>query len=330
MDRLEAMSVFLAAVETGSLSAAGRRLDMPLATVSRKLSELEAHMRTRLLHRSTRALTLTDAGQGYLVACKRILEAVEEAERAAAGEYSAPKGELIVTAPILFGRLHVLPVVTEFLKAYPEVDVRLVLGDRVLNLRDDPVDLAIRIGSLPDSSLVASRVGSIRQVVCASPAYFARRGTPRKPEDLSTHDCISFEGLMFADVWKFGAGKSEVAVSVHSRLIVNTADAAIDAAIDGAGVTRALSYQIAKARQAGALEVVLRNFEPEPWPVSLVHAGQGRLPLKLRAFLDYAAPRLRERLSEVLRPVGIPARPQANRGSVDNGWGMPADPSCGR
>lgn len=297
MDRLEAMSVFLAAVETGSLSAAGRRLDMPLATVSRKLSDLEAHMRTRLLHRSTRALTLTEAGQGYLVACKRILEDVEEAERVAAGEYSAPKGDLVVTAPILFGRLHVLPVVTEFLKAFPDVDLRLVLGDRVLNLRDDHVDLALRIGNLPDSALVATRVGVIRQVVCGSPAYFAQRGSPRRPEDLSNHACISFEGLMFADTWRFGSGKSEIPVPVHSRLIVNTADAAIAAAIAGIGVTRPLSYQVAGAQQAGELEIVLREFESEPWPVSLVHAGHGRLPLKLRAFIDFATPRLRERLS---------------------------------
>ncbi|MFA6231369.1 MAG: LysR family transcriptional regulator [Rhodanobacter sp.] len=297
MDRLEAMSVFLAAVETGSLSAAGRRLDMPLATVSRKLSELEAHMRARLLHRSTRALTLTEAGQGYLVACKRILEDVEEAERAAAGEYSVPKGDLIVTAPILFGRLHVLPVTTEFLKAYPEVDVRLVLGDRVLHVRDDHVDLAIRIGALPDSNLVATRVGTIRQVVCGSPAYFGPRGTPKRPEDLSKLDCISFESLTFADHWKFGTGKSEVSVPVHSRLIVNTADAAIAAAIAGTGVTRALSYQVADATQAGTLDVVLRDFEPESWPVSLIHAGEGRLPLKLRAFIDFATPRLRERLA---------------------------------
>ncbi len=297
MDRLEAMSVFLASVETGSLSAAGRRMDMPLATVSRKLSELEAHMRTRLLHRTTRKLTLTDAGRNYLAACRRILDEVEEAERAASGEYSAPKGDLVVTAPVLFGRLHVLPVTVDFLKAYPDVDVRLVLGDRVVNMHEDHVDLAVRIGALPDSNLVATRVGAIRQVVCGSPAWFALRGTPKRPQDLSAHDCISFDGLMFADVWKFGTGKSEVSVPVHSRLIVNTADAAIAAAVAGTGVTRALSYQIADALQAGALDVVLQDCEPAPWPVSLVYPNQGRLPLKLRAFIDFAAPRIRDRLA---------------------------------
>ncbi len=298
MDRLEAMSVFLVAVETGSLSAAGRRLGMPLTTVSRKLSDLEAHMRTRLLHRSTRKLTLTDAGQGYLTACKRILGDVEEAERIAAGEYIAPKGDLVVTAPILFGRLHVLPIIVGFMKAYPDVDIRLLLGDRVINLHDDHVDLAIRIGPLPDSNMIATRIGTIRREVCGSPAYFAKRGKPKRPEDLSSHDCVTFDSLMFSDVWKFGVGKSETSVAVHSRLIVNTADAAIDAAIGGAGITRALSYQLVQAQRAGTLEVVLRQYEPAAWPVNLVYASQGRLPIKLRAFVDFAAPRLRERLDQ--------------------------------
>lgn len=298
MDRLEAMAVFLAAVETGSLSAAGRRLGMPLATVSRKLSDLEAHMRTRLLNRSTRKLTLTDAGQGYLTACKRILDDVDEAERVAAGEYIAPKGDLVVTAPILFGRLHVLPIIVGFMKAYPDVDTRLLLGDRVVNLHDDHVDLAIRIGPLPDSNLIATRIGSIRQEVCGSPAYFAERGIPKHPEDLVSHDCVTFDGLVFPDVWKFQVGKSEASVPVRSRLIVNTADAAIAAAICGAGITRALSYQIVDAQQAGTLQVVLQDYEPAAWPVNLVYASQGRLPIKLRAFIDFATPRLRLRLEQ--------------------------------
>ena len=176
MDRLEAMAVFLAAVEGGSLSSAGRQLGMPLATVSRKLSDLETHLKARLLNRSTRQLTLTDAGRDYLAACKRILEDVGEAERTAAGEFSEPRGELVVTAPIVFGRLHVLPVIAEFLSAYPEVDVRLVQGDRVLHLLDEHVDLAVRIGELPDSRLTATRLGATRRVVCASPAYLSAHG----------------------------------------------------------------------------------------------------------------------------------------------------------
>jgi DNA-binding transcriptional LysR family regulator len=297
MDRLEAMSALLAAVEAGSLSGASRKLGMPLATVSRKVSELETHLRTRLVTRTSRRLILTDAGRSYVAACKRILDDVREAERAAAGEYSAPKGELIIAAPIVFGRLHVLPVVLEFLKTYPEIDVRLTLADRVVNLQEDHVDLAVRIGELPDSSLVAMRVGSIGRVVCGSPAYFAERGTPKRPNELSKHDCITFNGLTSPEAWIFPSGKGNISVAVHSRLIVNTAEAAIDAAITGLGITRVLSYQVADAMRTGALLLALREFEPPPVPVSLVHAGRGRLALKLRAILDFAAPRLKARLS---------------------------------
>jgi DNA-binding transcriptional LysR family regulator len=298
MDRLEAMSIVLAVVEAGSLSAAARQLGIPLATVSRKVSDLETHLRTRLLNRSSRRIALTDAGRSYVAACKRILEDVEEAERSASGEYSTAKGDLIITAPIVFGRVHVLPIVVEFLAAYREINVRIMLADRVANLLEDHVDLAVRIGELPDSSLVATRVGSIRRVVCGSPAYFTERGMPTSPGDLGTHDCITFEGLMSPHAWTFARGKSDVSVSIHSRLIVNTAEAAIDAAIAGVGVTRVLSYQIADAARAGTLAVALEEFEPAPWPVSLVYAGQGLLPLKLRAFLDFAAPRLKARLSQ--------------------------------
>ena len=293
MDRLEAMSILREAVDAGSLSAAGRRLGVPLATVSRKVSELEKHLGTRLLNRSSRKLTLTDAGRSYVMACKRILEDVAEAERVASGEYSAPKGNLTLSAPIVFGRLHVLPIVMAFLKHHPDIDIRLVLADRVVDLFEDHVDLAIRIGDLPDSSLVAIRVGSIRRVVCGSPAYFAGRGTPQHPSELSAHDCVSFEGLMASDFWSFRVGKSDTPVAIHSRLVVNTAEAAIDAAVAGVGITRVLSYQVARAAEVGALAVVLEPFEPAPAPVNLVHAGQGLLPLKLRAFVDFAAPLLR-------------------------------------
>ena len=299
MDRLKAMSLFVAAVEAGSLSAAARRFGIPLATVSRKVSDLERHLNTRLLNRSTRRLTPTDAGEAYLAACRRILDDVGEAERAAAGEYSAPTGELAITAPVVFGRLHVLPVVTGFLSAYPDVDIRLTLADRITQLVEDHFDLALRIGQLPDSSLVAIGVGSIRRVVCASPAYLAEHGTLTIPEDLGTHDCITFEGLSSAAPWSFAKGKTDVTVQVRSRLQVNTAEAAVDAAIAGVGLTKVLSYQVDAAVRSGMLRIVLQEFEPEPWPVSLVHAGHGLLPVKLRAFLDFAAPRLKERLARL-------------------------------
>lgn len=297
MDRLHAMSILVAAVDAGSLSAAGRRLGMPLATVSRKVSELEEHLKTRLLNRSSRKLSLTDAGESYVAASRRILDAVEEAERGASGEYGAPKGELMVSAPILFGRLHVLPVAVEFLEAYPDIDVRFVLSDRVVNLIDERVDLAVRIGELPDSSLLATRVGAIRHIVCASPRYLAKRGTPATPRDLREHDCVTFEALGAAGAWTFGTAKKPEAIAVRSRLVVNTAEAAVDAAVAGVGLTRVLSYQAAAAIRAGALVAVLRELEPAPLPVSLAYTGGRFLPLKVRAFIDFIAPRLRTALA---------------------------------
>src|SRR5262249_44927198 len=296
MARIEAMLTLVAAVEAGSLSAASRKLGMPLATVSRKVSELEAHLRTKLINRTSRRLTLTDAGRSYVAGCKRILEDLEEIERATAGEYAVPRGDLVITAPIVFGRLHVLPVAAEFLNAYPDIDIRIVLADRVMNLHEDAIDVAVRIGVLPDSSLIATRVGTIRQVVCGSPDYFAAKGTPKSPEELRHHNCVTFDGLMSPAGWKFVIGGSSVTVAIHSRLIVNTAEAAIDAAIMSVGVTRVLSYQAVNAMHAGTLALVLEEFEPEAWPVSLVYAGQGLLPLKVRAFLDFAAPRLKAHL----------------------------------
>ena len=303
MNRLESMSILVAVVDSGSLSAAARRLDMPLATVSRKVGELESHLKTRLLHRTTRQLSLTEAGSSYVAACRRILEEIGEAERAATGEYAAPRGELVVTAPVVFGRLHVVPVVADFLAHYPEIDVNLVLTDRVVHLMDEHADVAVRIGELPDSSLMATRVGTVRRVICASPAYLEKHGVPASPHDLSGHECITFEVLASMRAWVFGSGKSELSVPVHSRLAVNTAEAAIEAAILGVGLTRVLSYQVADAIRDNALCVVLNAFESAPLPVNLVHKGQAPLPLKLRAFLDFVTPRLRTRTSRELTDI---------------------------
>jgi DNA-binding transcriptional LysR family regulator len=300
MDRLEAMAILLAVVDAGSLSAAARRLGMPLPTVSRKVAELEAHLHTRLLHRTTRQLSLTEAGAAYVAACRRILDDVGEAERIATGEYAAPKGELAVTAPIVFGRLHIVPVVAEFLAQFPEIRIKLLLTDRVVHLMEEQIDVALRIGELPDSTLMASRVGTVRTVVCGSPAYLARRGVPARPEELAAHDCISFEVLESRRAWVFGDGKSALSVPVMSRLEVNTAEAAIAAATLGVGLVRVLSYQVADAVADGALDVVLQDDESAPLPVSLVHKGQTPLPRKLRAFLDFAAPRLRARIAQAI------------------------------
>jgi DNA-binding transcriptional LysR family regulator len=292
MDRLESMSAFVAVASAGSFSAASRQLRIPLPTVSRKVSDLESHLKAKLFVRSTRKLTLTDAGQSYLLACKRVLEEIAEAERGASGQYNAPQGELVVTAPLVFGRLHVLPVVTEFLKTHPQVDVRMVLADRSLNLMDEHLDLAVRIGALPESRLVAAQIGRIRNVVCASPAYLDEHGTPRSPDDLAAHACITFTGVSESDFWNFGTAR----IPVRSRLAVNTAESAVDAAVAGVGLARVLSYQAAEAIKSGKLIVVLKKFEAEPLPVNLVYVQERRLTAKLRAFLDFAAPRLRERL----------------------------------
>lgn len=293
MDRLESMSILLAVVDAGSLSAAARRLGMPLATVSRKVAALETHLNTRLLHRTTRQLSLTEAGLSYVAACRRILEEISEAERTATGEYAAPKGELTITAPVVFGRLHIVPVVAAFLAHYPDIEIKLVLTDRVLHLMEEQVDVAVRIGDLPDSSFMATRVGTVRRVVCASPGYLATHGAPTAPGDLAAHACISFEVLESRRAWVFGTGKATQSVPVHSRLAVNTVDAAIAAATLGAGVIRVLSYQAMDALRDDRLRIVLAPFEAAPLPVSLLHKGQTPLPLKLRAFLDFVTPLLR-------------------------------------
>ena len=297
MDRLDAMSAVVAVGEAGSFSAAARHLGMPLPTLSRRVSDLEAHLNTRLFNRSTRRLSLTDAGQAYLQACKRILDEVTEAERSASGEFNAPRGELVISAPIVFGRLHVLPMIGAFLKAYPDVRVRFVQSDRLINLLEEHVDLAVRIGDLVDSNLIAARVGSTRRVVCASPSYLAEFGTPKHPTEVPAHQMISFEGLTSPDTWVFKTDSAEIPIPIRPKLIVNTAEAAIDAAIDGVGLTRVLSYQIEHAIETGALATILKRFEPAPAPINLVYPSQRRLPIKLRAFLDFAAPRLRARLT---------------------------------
>lgn len=298
MDRLDAMSIFVAIVEAGSLSAASRRLCIPLATVSRRVSDLEDHLKTRLFSRSGRRLALTDSGLAYLSACKRILEQVDDAERAAAGEYLTPRGDLVITAPVVFGRLHILPIVVAFLRAFPEIDIKLALVDRVANLSDEHLDLALRIGNLPDSGLIAIRVGTIRRVLCASPAYLLERRIPERPEDLADHSLITFEGMAATPsrAWSFREDQRDFVVPIRPRLSVTTAEAAIDAAAAGLGITRVLSYQVAGHQTAATIRTILEDFEPPPWPVHLVYAGEGLLPLKLRAFLDFAIPRLKARI----------------------------------
>jgi DNA-binding transcriptional LysR family regulator len=298
LDRLDAMSVLLAAVEAGSLSKASRRLGLPLATVSRKVAELEAHLGADLLVRSSKGLEPTPAGRSYAAAAKAILEQVDEAERLAAGEYEAPKGDLSLTAPTMFGRLHVLPVVADFLAASHEVAVDLALTDRVAHFGDDQVDVAIRIGDLPDSSLIATSLGQVRRVVCASPRYLDAKGTPATPDDLARHSVVSREGVVSPAEWTFVQQGQTVSAAIRSRLGLDTLDAIIDAGLLGMGLIRANSYQVVEHVRSGRLVLVLEAFEPAPRQVRLVYRAQARLPLKLRAFIDFVVPRLRKRLAD--------------------------------
>lgn len=301
MDRLEAMSLLLEVVAKGSLSAAGRALRVPVPTLSRKLSELERRLGTRLLIRTTRKLMLTDAGTAYVAAARRILDQVEEAERQAAGEFTTPKGELVVTAPLMFGRLHVLPVVADFLALFAEIDIRLVLSDRNAHLVDDHIDVAVRIGRLPDSAMIATRIGSMRTVVCAGPGLLAAHGVPKMPEDLRRLPIITVDTPMPGSGWRFQPAGSATAVEipVAPRLSVTTPEAAVEAAVRNVGVARLLHYQVADAVKAGSLRLVLEGFEPVPAPVHLVHAARWQMPLKLRRFLDFAVPRFRQVLDGI-------------------------------
>ncbi|MES2603129.1 MAG: LysR family transcriptional regulator [Pseudomonadota bacterium] len=308
MGRFEDMSIALAVAEAGSLSAAARQQKIPLATVSRKVSELEAHLRTKLFNRSSRALVPTDAGRSYIAAAKRILADVAETERAASGEYTTPRGELSLSAPVALGRLHLQPVLTEFLATFPEVDVRLSLLDQAVNLLEEHVDVALRIGPHAESSLIAARVGEIHRVMCASPAYLKSRGTPRSPDDLSTHDCISFPSIQSPNTWRFKRDQTEYVVPVRSRLVVSNLEAAYDAACAGIGITVVFSYHVTDSIKSGQLIPLLQDFQPPPLPVSFMYSPNRFMPVKLRAFLDFALPRLKARLGGAA-PRGRTGRP---------------------
>lgn len=312
MDRLEAMSVIIAVTETGSFSAASRRLGTPIATVSRKVAELETRLKAEVFQRSSRRMTLTDAGRTYVEACRRIIEQVDDAERQVSGEYRSPKGDLVVTTPWGLGHTHLLPIAVEFLDAYPEIGLRLLLTDRVVDPVEENIDVAVRIGSLSESSMIASRIGSIRLVVCASPAYLAKSGRPQSPDQLRDHDCIAINDVTAPNAWKFGRGKRANLVPIQSRLSVNTSEAAVIAAIAGAGLTRVMSYKMDSARRTGSLELVLEEFEPEPLPVHIVYTPRNPVPLKLRAFLNWMTPRLKAKLAFDDDVRSLPTVPSAN------------------
>ncbi|MEH2481321.1 DNA-binding transcriptional LysR family regulator [Nitrobacteraceae bacterium AZCC 2146] len=311
MDRVEAMRVFVAALDEGSLAGAGRRLARSPAAVSRAIAFLEQHVGAELLHRTTRSIKLSEAGERYASACRRILIDLEEADMSAADERTAPRGTLTVTAPPISGEEILGPIIDAYLDAYPAVSVNLILLDRYSNLVDEGIDVALRVAELPDSSMVAVRVGGdVKRVIVASPRYLAEHPRIDEPADLTKHRIVTTTHFGH-DAWVFPpAAGSSIARAVHfkPRLVVNSVRAALASAVDGHGVTRLYTYHVAERVQDGSLKIVLRNAEPLPLPVHLI-TPQGRTSVpKVRAFLDFAAPRLRAefaRLSaeaEALKP----------------------------
>ncbi len=294
MDRLEAITAFIHVVDAGGFSAAARRLGMPLATISRKVAELEARLGARLLARSTRRVTPTEAGLAFAATGRVLLERLGEAERLASGEFQTPRGLLTVAAPIVLGRMQLLPIAAGFLQAYPEVDLDLRLTQRTPHLGEDHLDLAVMIGALPDSGLRAASIGQIQPVVVASPDYIARHGSPGSPEALAGHQLITHAGGAPGGAWTFRGGAR---LAVRSRLAVSTAEAAVDAAVAGVGVAQLLCYQVSGAIAEGRLQPLMRSHWSEAMPVSLVHDAGRITPQKVRAFIDYVAPRLRARLT---------------------------------
>lgn len=293
MDRLQAMTTFLAVADGNGFAAAARKLKLSPPVVTRAVAELEARLGVRLLTRTTRVVRVTEAGVRYADDCRRILAAVGEAEAAAVGAHAAPRGHLTVTSPVLFGAMFVTPIITAYLDRYPEVDASCWFLDRVVNLVDEGVDVAVRIGELPDSSLHAARVGQVKRVVCAAPHYLARCGTPATPAELVQHRIVSAGGVTPSADWRFNDRGSVRTVKLRPRLTTTSNDSAIAAAVSGFGLTRVLSYQVAQHLQEGRLQCVLTEFEAAPLPVQVVHCEGRQASQKVRAFVDMAIVALR-------------------------------------
>ncbi len=298
MDRLDAMRTLLAVVDAGSFSAASRKLRVPVTTISRRVADLESHLRTQLLQRTTRKLSLTDSGAPYVESCRRVMEQIEEAERLAAGEYQSPRGDLVITAPLMMGRMHIVPIVAEFMAQYVDIRLTCRFSDRVLDLQDDRIDVAVRIGDLPDSSSRrARRVATIHRLVSASPGYLARHGEPGSLEDLAAHHCVGFHGFDPPGHWLFPKDGGTVPVPITSRATFDTIDAVVEAGLAGLGLVRVFCYRLMPALKAGVMREVLPAFVPPGIPVHIVHGADQLVPLKVRAFVDFCAPRLQARLT---------------------------------
>jgi DNA-binding transcriptional LysR family regulator len=286
MDRIDAMQAFVAVADLKGFAPAARKLGLSPSGVTRLIAALEDRLGARLLQRTTRSVTLTDVGARYLERIRRILSDVEEAEGSAQDERTRPSGRLVVSAPIGFGRLHVSPVMSTYLKRYPEVSGELRLSDRMINLVEDGVDLAVRIGHLADSSLVARHVGEMRRIVVASSGYLKQRGEPNAPKAVVSHETIQFGAISAAPDWRFVEGDREIRVACTPRFTTNSADAAIQYAEQDGGLTRVLAYQAADAIKGGRLQIVLAKFEPPPLPIHIVYPTSRLLSAKVRSFID--------------------------------------------
>lgn len=293
MDRFHSMQVFVAVADTEGFASAARKLYMSPPAVTRTIAALEDHLGVLLFHRTTRQVKPTDAGIRFLEDCRRILADLDEAEESVAGAHRVPRGKLSVSASSKFGYLHIAPLLIEFLERYPEMSVQTLFVDRVVNLIDEGLDVAVRIGTLPDSPLTAIRVGSVRRVICASPEYLDARGIPQVPEDIRAHDIVQFSSLAPKAEWHFNGPDGDITVPFSTRLTVNTADVAIAAAVAGRGLTLVLSYMVAQEVKSGSLKIVLADYENAPLPVHVVYQEGRKAAAKVRAFVDFAVERLR-------------------------------------
>ena len=297
MDKLRAMQSFARIVERGSLTAAAESLRVSLPSVVRTLAALESGLGVRLLNRTTRRMALTNEGREYYECCKRVLAEVEQGEATLTARQGTPRGPLRITASVMLGQMHVAPVLNAFAAWHPTVNAELLLLDQPLDLVAEGIDVAVRIGRLPDSALIAIPVGATRRMLCASPAYLERAGTPRSPEELAAHRCVASSGPGRAFQWQLGAGKQATQVKVRPAFSSNQIAAAIDAAVSGLGIGQFLDYQVQALVASGRLKRILVDFEPPAQPINVVHP-HARLPSpNVRAFIDWGVPRLRSRLN---------------------------------
>ncbi len=294
MNKLNAMATFVCIVDKGSLTAAADALDTSLPSVVRTLAALERELGVRLLNRTTRRLHLTDEGAQYLDHCRTILAAMQDFELGLTSSQAQLRGRLSVTASVLFGRRYVAPIVAGFLRRYPDVTANLLFVDRVVSIIEEGIDVAVRIGHLRDSSLVAIRVGAVRRVICASPQYLKRRGVPQKPADVATHACVRHTGLAPHSEWHFRVGRRNMAVPVNAVMTCNEIDSALSACTEGVGLGMFLSYQVAPGRKSGSLKYVLEAFETDPAPVHVVYPHAKLMSPRVRAFVDECVEKLRQ------------------------------------